>query len=275
MRLALMFFAAVILAQSQPPPPSLGKEAKSEQKNSATQKQQVQPNNNQPQPSPITVNQYATQPQSGDKPQANAEQDKSPSNETIIAIGTVLLFFATMFLALATAVLCVVAILQWRTLEAHKEAFEELAGAATMSANTAREALENTERADILPGTAQIPLPIDQDSQLGITFNNFGRTRAKNAVFKMTVATSEERLPEQVMGPVLVGPMDHKTIRTSPLGNAFSPETIAGIVNGTIVLEFIASVTYEDIFGKGHETSSGGELIPASGAFKITTMQAS
>jgi hypothetical protein len=150
MRLMIALFAAAILAQSQPPVPRSRKDAGSEQKEAAPQKDKVSRQNGVSQP-PITINQYNSTPSNREERQAGEEQKQST---TLKDVSDLLLAFFTLILAGATILLARVAYLQWKTMEGHERALsamashmesglEEAARAAKAAADTARIAHEN------------------------------------------------------------------------------------------------------------------------------------
>ena len=283
MRYALLLLAVVMFAQSQPPYPAPRKDTQGKQKESAVKEQLVQPDKNQTPPSPITVNQYASHYKEGDEqPKSNAEQNKSAFSEWTIAIGTVLLFFATMWLALATAALCVVAILQWRTMIRHEEAFTGIArsmneglDATKIAADAAKQsadALKNSERAWVIVDANSSTKPLPGFAQLHFWIWNTGKTPAKITFTKshLVVLAPNVQLPETPTYPIIIAGSEHNMIlamgRPDPgtVGNFgftqdinLAPGVLNAIQAGQQIVYVYGEVGYKDAFGDDRKTVFG------------------
>lgn len=280
MRLALLLFAAVMLVQSQPPSPTPGKESRSKQKESATNEKQVQSDSNQRPPIPVTVNQYNAEPNNRDKAQNNAEQNKSASREWINTFSTVLLALFTLLLAVATAALCGVAILQWRTMKRHEEAFKGIAtsmseglAATRISADAAKRSsdiLVNTERAwlrvvSVLPTRIVLSTTLPNVNEFVFDLENKGRTAASLTGpyrGKFHMLHGIETLPEipdygQIAGliPEHESPMYGRLLAPGELNGQISQKCVSpaiteevanGIRDHKFRLYFYASLKYFD-----------------------------
>lgn len=153
---SLLAFAILLPAQSQPPTPSPPKDTQGKQKEGASKKDRVDAKDGQGQTGAAVVNQHYSQPDNEDKHESKTEQDKGASSEWINTASTVLLAVSTFLLFIATIALCVVAGLQLRTMNAHKQSLEAMAehleggltetrkaaDAALIGANAAKDSLQ-------------------------------------------------------------------------------------------------------------------------------------
>jgi hypothetical protein len=133
------------------------------------------------------------------------------------------------------------------------------------SAFFARKSVMVSERADILLEAASI-VPsestgiIDGDSRLKVRYKNFGRTRATDVRFKLSLEIKGMNLIGAVTQlPVMVlGSGQEQTIGLQTFRECMSEETFKQIANGKMELIFVAYVSYDDVFGDSYATRDAG-----------------
>ena len=143
------FGACFMFAQSQPPTPSPGQTSKSQQDKAYTEIDKKD-SDNQP---TITADEFLGPPTPEPARRGQPHSAYEGIKKTVYRWGQVT---SAIVVAFFTAILTVVAILQWRTYHRQADimakgltATEEAAKAATLSANLAKTALQLTERADV------------------------------------------------------------------------------------------------------------------------------
>jgi hypothetical protein len=119
MRLVVALFVAAILAQSQQPSPTPPKVGQVDQQKHPTDQTQVRPQDEVPKGSPIIINNQLSASPSDRTEQTdrNKSQDDAPSK-----------WISDELLALFTALLVVVAVLQWLTARGHERELIAMAG---------------------------------------------------------------------------------------------------------------------------------------------------
>jgi hypothetical protein len=152
MRLVQILLVALLCPdlQSQPPTPTPTKNSAVKKQNTPANQQQVGSNNEQTEPGVTVINQFYPQYDSRDKEKS---EDRQNSNTFLEKVSTALLAFFTFLLFVATAVLCYIARLQWRTMVAHKQSLEAMAAhmenglaETTKAANAARDSAKTSEQ---------------------------------------------------------------------------------------------------------------------------------
>jgi hypothetical protein len=166
---------------------------------------------------------------------------------------------AGILIALATLVLALYAVRQ--------------ANAAKNSADTYKETVRLTERADVLMDSVGILKqegnPFLADAYVAIRFKNFGRTRASNVLcrVKLTVPDTPPALPEQ-MPITLLAPGDILGVRFEAFGKWLTKDTMENVLEGLTELRFTSELEYTDIFGVPHKTENGGVYMARDRIFR-------
>lgn len=130
-------------------------------------------------------------------------------------------------------------------------------GIAIWQISEAKKAVLLTERADVfiesigfVGGAVINPLAV-----LEITLKNYGATRADELCFAITqgmtdskkVRAEDETPPTTVLGAgATISP------RFAPLRDCLTKEAYAAVIAGTATFGLRGTVTYNDVFGKGH-----------------------
>jgi hypothetical protein len=147
------------------------------------------------------------------------------------------------------------------------------ANAAVKAANTAEKALKLSERADVLLEGASIRMGITQkvdgDSQVILSFRNFGRTRAQNVRFDISLEIPgvPKSIPPQAS--ITVGAGDTRKLCFPRFAEFLTKETAEGISRGDIPLGFRGIVTYKDAFDDPHTFQCGGTLDHITRIFRM------
>lgn len=144
-------------------------------------------------------------------------------------------------------------------------AAKESNATAKTAAEFAEKALKTTERADILLNGAQINLPMsnvfDGHSWVGLQFKNFGRTRANRVKFDCTLVFAgmpDQAAPE--LPEMVVASGDTPTVTFDRFIEFMNLETFTKVVRMQILLQFVATVSYDDVFGNHHTSYAKGTL---------------
>ena len=143
-------------------------------------------------------------------------------------------------------------------------AAKQSADTAERSATFARNAVRDSERADILLEAAGIVRAqsgvVDGDSRLMLRYKNFGRTRAKDVRFKVSMLIEGTNLPNatQHLPTMVMGPGQDQTITFETFRGCLTESTFKQIVQGKITLRFDSLVVYEDVFGGSYTTRDFG-----------------
>jgi hypothetical protein len=256
--------------QSQPPSPTQAKKASNQQKKTTTKEQSGNPNNHQPQPGQITVNQYNSNPDDQGTTDTAKEKNEAASRERINTLSTELLAASTFLLFVATGALCVVAVRQWRTMQGHERALTQMgtymsqglaetakaASAAGMSAKAALSTAEgfmNSERAWLIIETSEMDM-----TQAVFKFTNYGRTPARLTEIGLTYVVRSS--PD-------IWPVDYSELRgvlctshiiaptTSTLRYRATIKYADEVTEGGPQFRHVYGIVrYEDIFGRVHAT---------------------
>ena len=147
------------------------------------------------------------------------------------------------------------------------------ANAAVKAANTSEMALKLSERADILLEGASVlagvTQKVDQDSQVVMGFRNFGRTRAQNVRFEISLEIPgvPNSIPPQA--PITIGAGETQSLCFPRFAEFLTRETGEGIARGKIPLKFRGSVTYDDVFEDPHTFRCGGTFDHRTGTFRM------
>jgi hypothetical protein len=150
------------------------------------------------------------------------------------------------------------------------------ANAARESAEFARLATKNSERADILIENASI-FPVNAngsitgDSSLHITFKNFGRTRGRDVslMVKMLIPGIELKNGTSELPLTVMGPGQDQMVTFQPFRGFLTQQTFMQIIEGKIELHFQASAVYSDVFGSTYTTMDVGVLDPKVARFRV------
>ena len=147
------------------------------------------------------------------------------------------------------------------------------ADAARSAANTARLALEVSERADVLMEGAVLSQPVGPMSEVYLRYKNFGRTRAENVRVKTTLEIPSTPLREKIFGPIILGANAGQSVGYSPLALLADEPTVSGILSGTLSMGFMIEGSYDDVFGNSHTFKASGKYHPIKGVFINDTNQ--
>ncbi len=282
---ALVVFATVILAQSQPPSPTPGKAGEKKQDQVTPKSSKAATDNDSPNPNifnGVTVITSREQKQSGKENESKAPTDWW----AIINTGLVTIF---------TGALAILARLQWRTLEAHKSAFDQLAkhmgegleetkkaaDAATKSAEVAERSLQVSQRAIV--GIDSIKLKFEGGERHGTPINtlvisyvelvvkNSGPTIAPRCYFEFRISIdgSSENPAPVVTHPTSLNPGQTIGELSDTLGKLFPhhSEIAGGFMRGEIPVN--GFIRYKDIFGNGTYVDFSSSLDPKNWEFRI------
>jgi hypothetical protein len=139
------------------------------------------------------------------------------------------------------------------------------ANAAKKSADFAEVATTLAERADVLLlRVSVVPSPrtqrFDGDAYVEMEFKNFGRTRANNNRFAVSLqlpdVPNDDAVPDNVA--VIIGAGDTQIVGFHRFREWLTQETFDKFLRGEAILRFSAKVTYDDVFGKSHFAQFGG-----------------
>ncbi len=161
-------------------------------------------------------------------------------------------------------------------MERQTKATETAANAAQKSAEIAEMALKLADRADVLLESAGLTHHPNSGSVLTgyssalFRFKNFGRTRAVNVKFAVSLSVSETHSSPPPIEPVVLGADAHQTVRFPQFREWMTEKTFTGISKGEIPLTFQSRVTYEDIFGDSHIAENGGTYMPENDRFRLS-----
>ena len=141
---------------------------------------------------------------------------------------------------------------------------EVSASAAKLAADTAKRALETTERADVMIETAASPdAPnITAGNPITIVFRNFGRTRAQDvavdgSLWLATENGSRVALLVKAAIPAVIGPKGIHTMALKPTGAFLTGEEIVRVNDGSATLSLYVTIKYQDPFGT-HSINADG-----------------
>lgn len=187
--------------------------------------------------------------------------------------------FAAWVTAVSTLVYAIAAIFTWLAikrqggymLKALAEA-KKSAEAATLSAETAKDALHLSERADVLFGdvSASDGPHITMGTTVNVAVKNYGRTRAADLTISAymlafdnhrSVPTDEQRMGQAGIGfgtPRVVGPSEELLFPFGPVMHMLEPDEVRDIAAGTKQCWLEVSFCYIDVFGEGHTVIGRG-----------------
>jgi hypothetical protein len=177
-----------------------------------------------------------------------------------------LAILASLLLTLATFFIAIYAAVQAR--------------AAKQSADAYERTVRLTERADVLLNSVGIVYPEPQyfngHEHVVAEFRNFGRTRANNINFNvsLTVPDLQPSAPADVPVTILA-PDDVQSLRFGTFRSWLTKETFDNVSQGLTELRFDAKVAYTDIFDLPHATECGGVFMPKDRTFRIDYNRAS
>lgn len=147
------------------------------------------------------------------------------------------------------------------------------ATAAKRSAEFAELATKASERANILLATAGIfPIgPVTGDSQLKVSYQNFGRTRAKDVSFKIEMRIEDLNLTKGnlELPPMIMGAGQDQTITFQSFRDFLTLPIFKEIVEGKRTLRFVSSAVYQDVFGDRYTTLDIGVFETKGLCFRI------
>jgi hypothetical protein len=162
---------------------------------------------------------------------------------------------------------------QSTVLERSVRAAETNAEAAVLAANTAKRALEISERADILVNRVVISSGglISLDTAITVWIKNSGRTRAQGvtATCRCTIHPEEPHQTPTARIPMALGAGESTDVPFVPKGQWFTPEIVDKINKGESLLSFYAEISYNDVFGAPHHAHAHGHYMPRHGTFTI------
>lgn len=147
--------------------------------------------------------------------------------------------------------------------------------AAKASADTARDTLLLTERADILIEGIELKGiylgGLGEDTQVTVVYRNFGRTRASNIKCLLSLgiegavqADSADDVVPNILG---AGAFQNETYRR--LGESTNRGTLAAVNSGNARLTLSGVITYVDVFGKPHTMTSNSFYNPKTRRFSV------
>ncbi|MGA8500547.1 MAG: hypothetical protein WB683_03295 [Candidatus Sulfotelmatobacter sp.] len=154
------------------------------------------------------------------------------------------------------------------------------ATAAKRSAEFAELAVKVSECADVLLLGVSIKFAtsqrLDGNSNVVFTFKNFGRTRANNTKFSISLILPE--VPHNDVVPInvaiVIGASDTQVIGCERFREWLAQETFDKFLRGESVLRFSAGVTYEDVFGQPHAAPFAGFFDFHSQTFRVEENEA-
>jgi hypothetical protein len=281
----LVLLAATLFAQSQPPPPGPRK-ATQNNKAQATGEQTVAPKNqNNADHTSAAIDKLTSEIASWKKQQAATKDENDSSSGGWLMWSTIATAFATLAIA---GLGC----FQWRAMHKQRIAMEQQAqymrdglalteisaNAAKLAADTAKRALEVTERADILVQAVPISTypAFNGESVISIVLKNCGRTRGNRVVVDMGLVfvPEIEQIPaEQPIVEAVLGAGDTMPVAFQPPRRCWTKETVGRIIDGGLTLRFEAEVVYFDVFDKRHRTKCSGAFDPGTCSFRIDANQ--
>lgn len=141
-----------------------------------------------------------------------------------------------------------------------------------------RDAVQLTQRADVLVDAVSIstdPGPLNHLTKISVVFKNYGPTRATNVrmnawmEFAHIKGTKRDYLPAITMGAG-----DIQRVGFEAIGSFMDTETARKVRDGLIPLNFIAEVTYTDVFSKPHSCRFAGVYKPHQQVFEISRAEA-
>lgn len=155
------------------------------------------------------------------------------------------------------------------------------ANAARKSADFAEVATTLAERADVLllrvgvvPNSRTQRL--DGDAYVEMEFKNFGRTRANNNRFTVSLqlpdVPNDDAVPDNVA--VIIGAGDTQIVGFHRFREWLTQETFDKFLRGETVLRFSAKVTYDDVFGGSHFAQFGGYFDHRAKMFRVQENEA-
>jgi hypothetical protein len=150
------------------------------------------------------------------------------------------------------------------------------ARAAKRSANAYEQTVRLTERADVLLNRAGFDTPsLSGASRVIFTFKNFGRTRANNVRFAMSVTIPElDDYPPHELPEMPIGAGDTQDVVFMKMSEWLTKETFDKIARGETTLRFKGSASYTDVFGRMHTTTCSGALNKRTFTFGVEKNQA-
>jgi hypothetical protein len=160
-------------------------------------------------------------------------------------------------------------------MEGIAKASKVTADAAKLSADTARDTLYLTQSADVQMADTIWNQPSAQgvpETIITIVFKNFGHTAARNVMFDVTLGIPGRpfTMNEAPSPPVTLAAQQVANVGFRPLWQIITnPEDLAKIVAGIEKMRLHGSVSYDDVFGRHHETTFGSVYIERSTSFKI------
>lgn len=253
MRFALVFFAAVILAQSQPPSPTPPKVSQTNQQQAESKSSKPESNQQPSNPSPITLFQNFAPITDGKQ-----QQPGNPSNNESSGDGTAK-FLSDIIVALATAAIAYLGYRQLCTMKEHKTAFDKLAKymgdgleetkkvatAAMRSADVAERTMVATQRPFLMLECINHQPLLDKGHIVGFIltpeFRNSGRSPALNAqcFSEIVVLASADVLEHASPTKTMTGPTAALTVGAGSIAYG-SPRQITADECGRINKKQIA-----------------------------------
>ncbi len=146
------------------------------------------------------------------------------------------------------------------------------ADAATLSANTARETLWKTERADVLLESVAFSNEgnIDPGTAITLILKNYGRTRANSLRPTFWLGVEGSADTQQTSTTVtLLGAGDIMSVPFPAMNQFVTVETFALINTGRTKLVFRGSLSYSDVFGFQHLTECAGTYDHRAHSFRV------
>jgi hypothetical protein len=155
------------------------------------------------------------------------------------------------------------------------------ANAAKKSADFAELATKLAECADVLLLRVGIVLNprtqrLDGDAHVELEFKNFGRTRADDTRFTVSLqlpdVPDDDAIPEKIA--VIMGAGDTQIVGFHRFREWLTQETFDKFLRGEIVLRFSARAAYDDVFGESHSAQFSAYFDHRTRVFRVAENKA-
>lgn len=159
-----------------------------------------------------------------------------------------------------------------KDLERQTANFRAVAEAAKKSADVAEQALQISQRADVLLIGATVrrgEVLNVRDWSIEVEFKNFGLTRANNVRLSLDLFIEGAVFPPTTLPPITMGAGDNKILTFNRVSAILSDSIAGKVFRAELPFRFEGKAVYEDVFGKTHATKSSGTMLPHSGSFTI------